>query len=112
MQTFWADYQSAVIHISIGQVREAIGVALSVLCSNIRLYRSFCMDLSSDGENNNMYGKCWVDYLSKRASELVVRIQSSARSSPMEDSIESHPNGHTTGDLKDDIKWMETVQFI
>ncbi|KAK4752662.1 hypothetical protein SAY87_021460 [Trapa incisa] len=93
---------------SSAQVREAIGVTLSVLCANIRLYRSSCQDFSSDRENNTD-GNNWVYYLSKRASELVVRIQSSARSNLMEESTEIHPNGLTTGDLKDDIKWMETL---
>lgn len=101
-----------VINISTGQVREAIGVTLSVLCSNFRLYASSSEELSSGVGKSDVYGHNWADYLSKQASERVVRIQSSAQSDLMEDSSEvGHPNGPMTGGTKDDIKWMETVPF-
>lgn len=92
------------------QVREAIGVTISVLCSNIRLYASSSQDR---GENDDAYGQNWVELLSRRSSELVIQIQSSVHSDLVEDSsTNSHSNGSITGGLKDDIKWMETVQFI
>ncbi|PKI35691.1 proteasome activator subunit 4 [Punica granatum] len=95
---------------SSAQVREAIGVTLSVLCSNIRLYTSCSQDHSRDGEKSDVYEQNWVEYLSRQASELVIRIQSSAPSDLMEDAAEtSHQNGHISGSLKDDIKWMETL---
>ncbi|OVA12326.1 Protein of unknown function DUF3437 [Macleaya cordata] len=96
---------------SSAQVREAIGVTLSVLCSNIRLSTSF---------NQNHFdeeGKSIVDYslergnwdqlLTQRASELAVNIQNAGQS----DSLEalSRDNGFSDNESREDVKWMETM---
>lgn len=96
----------------VGQVREAIGVTLSVLCSNIRLYASSDPDQSHEGGNSNVNYQLkegsWVKFLIERASDLVMNIQNKS------DNLETPPdvtdqNEHLKGDSKDDVKWMETV---
>ncbi|GLT53719.1 hypothetical protein SLA2020_269720 [Shorea laevis] len=97
---------------SSAQVREAIGVTLSVLCSNIRLYASSDPDQSHEGGNSNVNYQLkegsWVKFLIERASDLVMNIQNKS------DNLETPPdatdqNEHLKGDSKDDVKWMETL---
>lgn len=97
-----------------GQVREAIGVTLSVVCSNIRLYASFDRDHSHEGENrdvdNQLQEKSWVQFLIERASEVVMNIQQTNQADSLENKMNiSYQNGHQNGDSQDDVKWMETV---
>ncbi|KAF3453245.1 hypothetical protein FNV43_RR03685 [Rhamnella rubrinervis] len=99
---------------SSAQVREAIGVTLSVVCSNIRLYESFDHDHSHEGENrdvdNQLQKKSWVQCLIKRASEAVMNIQQTNQSNSLEAKMNmSYQNGHQSGDSQDDVKWMETL---
>jgi proteasome activator subunit 4 len=98
----------------VGQVREAIGVTLSVLCSNIRLYASSHPDHSHEGGNSDVNYQhkegSWVKFLIERASELVMNIQNTSQSDNLETTTDARDqNGHLNGDSKDDVKWMETV---
>lgn len=96
-----------------GQVREAIGVTLSVLCSNIQLYASVCHDCSHEGDNvdlnSQLQQRSWIKFLKERASEVVVNIQHSNQSDSLETKRNTSQNGQLNGDSQDDIKWMETV---
>ncbi|XP_059446423.1 proteasome activator subunit 4-like [Corylus avellana] len=99
---------------SSAQVREAIGVTLSVLCSNIRLYASSDLDHSHEGGNSNVNYQLkegsWVQFLIERASELVMNIQNTSQSDNSEIPTDVRDqNGHLNGDSKDDVKWMETL---
>lgn len=97
-------------------MREAIGVTLSVLCSNIRLHASFDHDCSHEAENkevnNQLKEKLWVQFLVERASEVVMNIQHTNQSDSSESKMNtSYQNGILNGDSQDDAKWMETVKF-
>ncbi|XP_062170630.1 proteasome activator subunit 4-like [Alnus glutinosa] len=99
---------------SSAQVREAIGVTLSVLCSNIRLYASSHPDHSHEGGNSDVNYQhkegSWVKFLIERASELVMNIQNTSQSDNLETTTDARDqNGHLNGDSKDDVKWMETL---
>lgn len=96
------------------QVREAIGVTLSVLCSNIRLYSSFAHNNSHEGLDSDVdskvKGESWVQVLTEQASELVINIQKTGQSDNLEAPTDMvHENGLSNGNSQDDIKWMETV---
>ncbi|XP_073225318.1 proteasome activator subunit 4-like [Cicer arietinum] len=102
---------------SSAQVREALGVTLSVLCSNIRLYHSSHHDNACDERNNNvdnlMKDESWVQFLTDRAAEAVVNIQIASQSDKAVNPIEtSSQNGHLDGDSQDDMKWMETLLYF
>lgn len=93
------------------QVRESIGVTLSVLCSNIRLNASFTSNsLHEEGnlEDGRLEGGSWDRFLVERASELVVNIQNANQSDNMEISSDTSSD-LSNGTCQDDIKWMETV---
>lgn len=97
-----------------GQVREAIGVTLSVLCSNIQLYESFDHEHSHAEERRDVAkqfdGRSWVQFLKERASEVLINIQNTTQSDSLETPATISPeNGHLNGDSQDDVKWMETV---
>ncbi|KAH9652585.1 proteasome activator subunit 4 [Citrus sinensis] len=98
---------------SSAHVREAIGVTLSVLCSNIRLHASFSHEYSHEGVNsdidNYLKEERWVQFLTERASESVTNIQNNNHSDNLEVSANcSTQNGHLKGDSQDDVKWMES----
>ncbi|KAE8725691.1 Proteasome activator subunit 4 [Hibiscus syriacus] len=98
---------------SSAQVREAIGVTLSVLCSNIRLHVSSSQDHSNErgktATNNPLKQENWVQLLTERASE-VVNVQNSSLSVGLENSTDKNMrNAHQNGDSQDDVKWMETL---
>ncbi|GMJ16016.1 proteasome activating protein 200 [Hibiscus trionum] len=98
---------------SSAQVREVIGVTLSVLCSNIRLHVSSSQDHSNErGKteiNNLLKQETWVQLLTERASE-VVNIQNSCLSDGLDNSTDINiRNAHQNGDSQDDVKWMETL---
>ncbi|KAK2440847.1 proteasome activator subunit [Trifolium repens] len=102
---------------SSAQVREALGVTLSVLCSNIRLYHSSHRDNVGDEKTNDvddlMKDESWVQYLTERAAEAVVNIQIASQSDKAVNPIEtSSQNGHLDGDSQDDMKWMETLLYF
>ncbi|KAL8135505.1 hypothetical protein AgCh_010229 [Apium graveolens] len=90
------------------QVRESIGVALSVLCSNLRLHANFAD--SNLHEEGKLKAGSWDRFLVERASELVANIQHASQSDNMEIAEgASSEKGFSTGDSLDDVKWMETV---
>ncbi|KAG8385951.1 hypothetical protein BUALT_Bualt03G0098600 [Buddleja alternifolia] len=98
---------------SSAQVREAIGVTLSVLCSNLRLCASFGNDPLHEGgtssEGTEPAG-CWDQYLVKRASESVTKIQNLSASETLKIPIDNISESEMSGDhSQDDIKWMETL---
>lgn len=93
---------------SSAQVRESIGVTLSILCSNIRL----CVSSGNYGyEDYKFGGQSWDQYLTYHASELVINVQIASQSDKMEmmqtDTI--HGNGIVNANSQDDVKWMETL---
>lgn len=94
-------------------MREAIGVTLCVVCSNIQLYASFDHDHSHEGENRDIDGqlkeKNWVQFLVERASEVVLNIQQTNQSDSLGSKMNIYQNGHQNGDSQEDVKWMETV---
>ncbi|KAG9159869.1 hypothetical protein Leryth_007864 [Lithospermum erythrorhizon] len=96
------------------QVRESIGVAMSVLCSNIRLHSSFTSSSDEKGvtndEDNVLRRGTWDTYLAQHASELATNIQESYHSENVEMSVgKSSENGLSSEQPQDDIKWMETL---
>lgn len=100
---------------SSAQVREAIGVTLSVLCSNIRLYMSFSQDnpdMKSD-ISHHLKEESWFQLVTERASEAVANIQKTGMSDSLEASTDVNTqNGHLNvnhADSQDDVKWMETL---
>ncbi|GAU13463.1 hypothetical protein TSUD_127600 [Trifolium subterraneum] len=102
---------------SSAQVREALGVTLSVLCSNIRLYHSSNRDNVGDEKTNDVddliKDESWVQYLTERAAEAVVNIQIASQSDKAVNPIDtSSQNGHLDGDSQDDMKWMETLLYF
>ncbi|PIN23826.1 hypothetical protein CDL12_03448 [Handroanthus impetiginosus] len=98
---------------SSAQVREAIGVTLSILCSNLRLCASFGNDHSHERAASTIGIKaagCWDQYLVKQASELVPKIQTISVSETLEISTDKmSENGMSNDHCQDDIKWMETL---
>lgn len=97
--------------ICVYQVRESIGVTLSVLCSNLRLHAHFAdFNLHEDG---NLRAGSWDKLLVERASEVVANIQHASQSDNMviaEGS--SSEKGFSSSDLPNAMKWMETVLFF
>ncbi|XP_058208862.1 proteasome activator subunit 4 isoform X1 [Rhododendron vialii] len=95
---------------SSAQVREAIGVTLSVLCSNIRLHTTFTGNHSRGGDEFKIEERSWDQFLVERASELVISIQNASQSDKMEIQKDRSPdNGLVNGESQDDVKWMETL---
>ncbi|XP_068639166.1 proteasome activator subunit 4 isoform X2 [Aristolochia californica] len=92
---------------SSAQVREAIGVTLSVLCSNMRLLLSHKW-----AENSNCLPKDiggWNYLLIERASEAAVNILNINQSDAAEPSADlNYENGFSSNQLQD-IRWMETM---
>ncbi|XP_031493399.1 proteasome activator subunit 4 isoform X1 [Nymphaea colorata] len=102
------------MNFSSAQVREAIGVTLSVLCSNIRLLTAFRhMHSQESSEQIATYSigdTSWDHHLIKRASELAANIQNTNQSLSLDPQTElTLENGHENDVVKDDIKWMETL---
>lgn len=98
---------------SSSQVREAVGVTLSVLCSNMRLH-ALSIPTPSHGAVGDMDKifrvKHWDEFLIQRASELAVAIQNFNQS---DNSLSlgdlTCENGSSNAELQEDIKWMETM---
>ncbi|PWA43841.1 proteasome activating protein [Artemisia annua] len=91
-------------------VREAIAIALSVLCSNIRLHASFNKDYEN-GKNmvNGKHGISWDQVLQNRASELVVAIQNANPADNLENLSETNMTSGSDSNSSDDVQWMETL---
>lgn len=88
------------------QVRESIGVTLSVLCSNICLNASF----TGNHKDGKLEGRSWDQFLTKQASKLVINIQNTSQSDNLQmQTNTSTDNGVLNKHSQDDVKWMETV---
>ncbi|XP_011000362.1 PREDICTED: proteasome activator subunit 4-like [Populus euphratica] len=98
---------------SSAQVREAIGVTLSVLCSNIRLHLSSAHDYSCEEASeidNQLKEEKWVLILTHRATDVVTNIQNTSPAGNLETAGHTaFQNGSLNGDAQDDVKWMETL---
>ncbi|KZV14702.1 proteasome activator subunit 4 [Dorcoceras hygrometricum] len=98
---------------SSAQVRESVGVTLSILCSNLRLHRTFGNDhLPNAGARYADIGvaESWDQLLVKHASELVANIQNiNALEALVIPTGKITENGLSDGHFKDDLKWMETL---
>lgn len=97
------------------QVRESIGVTLSVLCSNIRLQGSCNLvhphEVGTSSVHRKVEAGNWDHYLVERASELVVKIQNFSQSDTLDVQTDRiSDNGVSSEQSHDDVKWMETVQ--
>ncbi|KAF6141358.1 hypothetical protein GIB67_008535 [Kingdonia uniflora] len=91
---------------SSAQVREVIGVTLSVLCSNIRLCESFARDHSKESIGNVN----WSQLLIEQASELALNLQNTYQEDHSDAQTDkSHENGVLHDEKQESIKWMETV---
>ncbi|XP_062168697.1 proteasome activator subunit 4-like isoform X2 [Alnus glutinosa] len=98
---------------SSAQVRETIGVTLSVLCSNIRLYvlsdRHHSHEGGKNDVNNQLTESC-IKILKEQASQVLMNIQNTSHCVSLETSRDLNvPDGHLNGDSQDDVKWMETL---
>ncbi|KAL1204884.1 Proteasome activator subunit 4 [Cardamine amara subsp. amara] len=100
---------------SSAQIREAIGVILSVLCSNIRLRMSYQQEYTPEegrtDVDSRLVDENWFKLISARASEAVTNIQQASMS---DNSLETSADvdmesAQSNGDSLDDVKWMETL---
>ncbi|OAY78065.1 Proteasome activator subunit 4 [Ananas comosus] len=100
---------------SVEYVREAVGVMLSVLCSNMRLFATSGLDHLSEGTVGDAYmfeppqKKNWAKSLTERASELSINIQNANLSNRMQSADSAHENGFTNAEIEADVKRMETL---
>lgn len=95
------------------QVREAVGVILCVLCSNIQLHRSFAtcssdQAMSSSG-GEDLEDSSWNRLLLEEATERAVRIQNTTHADHMESQANVAREKGITNDSDEDVKWMETL---
>ncbi|XP_054818668.1 proteasome activator subunit 4 [Prosopis cineraria] len=102
---------------SSSQVRQVLGITLTILCSNIRLYHSSHRDSAYDERQSNpdnlLKDARWVQFLPERAAEAVVNIQDTTQSDKGVNSTDINlENGLLDGDSQDDIKWMETLFYF
>jgi proteasome activator subunit 4 len=97
------------------QVREAIGVAMSIACSNVRLSGSFgpacspgelCGDVSMTEQTGNEY---WSKRLTDGATELSVSIQNNIQSKQLVLASDSATENGLDNNDEADAKRMETV---
>ena len=96
------------------QIREAIGVAMCVTCSNMRLSGSFgpgsreelCGDVSMIEQTGNEY---WSKCLTDGANELAVSIQNSIQSKQLGSTSDSATENSMDHREESDAKRMETV---
>ncbi|KAK9734977.1 hypothetical protein RND81_04G175200 [Saponaria officinalis] len=98
------------IHSS-AQVREAVGVTLCVLCSNVELHRSFDYSHTDEKGNSHMREEIesgWSQLLSEQAAERVTRIQRTTHFDHVETEAGVALENGTTSD-SDDVKWLETL---
>uniref|UniRef100_A0A1J3I7C0 Proteasome activator subunit 4 n=1 Tax=Noccaea caerulescens TaxID=107243 RepID=A0A1J3I7C0_NOCCA len=99
---------------SSAQIREAIGVILSVLCSNIRLRMSYQQEHPSEEGRTDVDSRLneenWFKLISARASEAVTNIQQASIADSLDTSADvDMENTQSNGDSLDDVKWMETL---
>ncbi|GMH05877.1 hypothetical protein Nepgr_007717 [Nepenthes gracilis] len=99
---------------SSAQVREAVGVTLCVVCSNIQLFASFPQSHPdkvgrSDVDDNEEWGD-WSRILSEKADERATNIQNTIlQSESLDAQADVAPENELKNDLQEDVKWMETL---
>eukprot|EP00262_Sarcandra_glabra_P003482 TRINITY_DN14214_c0_g1_i1.p1 TRINITY_DN14214_c0_g1~~TRINITY_DN14214_c0_g1_i1.p1 ORF type:complete len:1823 (-),score=279.41 TRINITY_DN14214_c0_g1_i1:199-5139(-) len=99
---------------SSAQVREAIGVTLSVLCSNMRLFASCTLihphEEGKDNVDDSLRKESWNQLLIERASKLAMNIQNVNQFDNMESPADLiRENGFPSSELQEDVRWMETM---
>ncbi|KNA18101.1 hypothetical protein SOVF_073840 isoform A [Spinacia oleracea] len=98
---------------SSAQVREAVGVTLCVLCSNVQLHKLFASSYSdqrgSGGVGDEFFGGSWSQLLSDQATERAIKIQNTTHSDHMDAGEDVVPENGITNDSEEDLKWMETL---
>lgn len=98
------------------QIREVIGAALSVLCSNIQCFASFAnshIDNGSSSMADSQVDGSWVWKLTHRSSEISENIQNSNRFTELHDSADvTNEYSFLNNELQRDINTMETVIFV
>ncbi|KAK1310134.1 hypothetical protein QJS10_CPA08g01897 [Acorus calamus] len=102
---------------SSAQVREAIGVALCVLCSNMRLYASFSRMHSLDQGFNKMSDSLerepWAVLLTDQVSELAIQIQRASQTENNESMGDfTFINGFTNSESTANVRRMETLFHV
>lgn len=99
-------------HVS-AQVREAVGVLVCVLCSNIQLHRSFATCQSEQNvcscKGEDLEDGSWNRLLLEQAAERSVRILNTIQSDHIEVQSNVAPENGITNDSEEDVKWMETL---
>ncbi|EPS61084.1 hypothetical protein M569_13716, partial [Genlisea aurea] len=93
---------------SSAQVREAIGVSLSVVCSNLRLHATLRLHEGGASDADSGALRRWDQSLVKQASEFVAKIQSFTASEKVKP-LEEEGSILLNNDSQDEIKWMETA---
>ncbi|KAL5729683.1 hypothetical protein ACHQM5_002598 [Ranunculus cassubicifolius] len=101
------------MHHTSAQVREAIGISLSVLCSNIRLHECFTSEFSDEGMKCNVDDTLgrgrWVHTLTDQACEVSQIIQDTSYVDNLENQAdETLENGFSIKEMQG-VKWMETM---
>lgn len=98
---------------SSAQVREAVGVTLCVLCSNVQLHKSFASSYydqrGSNGVGDESFGGSWSQLLSDQANERAIRIQKTTQSDLIDAEENVVSESGNTNDSEEDVKWMETL---
>ncbi|KMT12661.1 hypothetical protein BVRB_4g091190 [Beta vulgaris subsp. vulgaris] len=98
---------------SSAQVREAVGVTLCVLCSNVQLHSIYSsLDLNlreSSGVGDEIFGDSRSRLLSDEATERAIRIQKTTHSDHIDAEADVIPENGITKDSEEDVKWMETL---
>lgn len=98
------------------QVREAIGVALSVLCSNMRLHAlspDNPNDLNKSPAEKGFLEERWAKLLTDRALEVAMNVHNASQSDNLDGVMDTSPqNGPSSSDSQDNVKWMETVLVL
>ncbi|KAL5981317.1 hypothetical protein ACLOJK_015372 [Asimina triloba] len=99
----------------VSEVREAVGVTLSVLCSNLRLFASFSITHVEEGRNSNENESTarqkWDKHLVARASELATNIQNANQLDNGDCLMDiTHESASLNDESREDVKWMETVR--
>ncbi|KAL4185907.1 hypothetical protein AMTRI_Chr10g8130 [Amborella trichopoda] len=102
---------------SSAQVREAIGVTLSIVCSNMQLFTSFEPNHPSEMIEDSMdfpYGMVkWKENFITQAAKVAINIQNANQSGVTEYTVAStSENGSQNEELLEDVKWMETVFYF
>ncbi|KAJ4793820.1 Proteasome activator subunit 4 [Rhynchospora pubera] len=98
---------------SSAQVREAIGVTLSVICSNMRLLKTSepLREVTGDtvmSEAASTYEN-WAKLITEKARELSFNIQNTSQSNKMDSTLESVRESGLEDTETTDAKTMETI---